>query len=166
MNSVDRLLRLYEIYWQHYKLQNDCLEKRRYIFWLIESALLLGWYKTRQCNFLWIGTCLLGAFVSFSWFIVSLRIRRSIRLTTTQLESLEIDLREMINIFRRERIDVRYLSSQRLWLDTLHPIIFIIIWVVLLYFISINYIYAASFMIISIIIVVYIFNVWIRLEIL
>jgi len=163
MNS-DRLLRIYEIYWQHYKLQNDCLEKRRYIFWLIESALLFGWYKTIKCDFLWLGTCSLGVFVSFSWFVVVLRIRRSIDLTTEQLELTECDLRNMVNIFKRESRDVKISLSQRLWLDTLHPIVFLLIWMILLYFISIIYIMSETYLLISFVIIILLLKVWLSFK--
>jgi hypothetical protein len=42
--ALDLLIKKWEIYWNHYKLQEENLEKRRYFLWIIQSVAFGGYF--------------------------------------------------------------------------------------------------------------------------
>jgi len=150
--KLNMLFQKYTFLWNHYKLQNECMEKRRYLFWIIQSALLVSFYKiatigkslyikSLYINPLIISIILfLGNFISIAWFIVSIRDRSSIQKTENQLRETEDNLNNIkeinaveLNTFNRDKDKSKWkrIISQRVWLDYLTPVIFILIWVLL-----------------------------------
>ena len=154
-NNTDDVIKClfnkYTFLWNHYKLQNECMEKRRYLFWIIQSVLLVSFLKIGtiskgiyiNSNFvspiITLMLFLLGLFISIGWFIVSIRDRSSIKNTENQLRETEDqwnnikDITIELNIFNRDKDKSKWkiIISQRLWLDYLTPLIFIFIWIFL-----------------------------------
>ena len=42
--TLELIIKKWEIYWNHYKLQEESLEKRRNFFWIIQSFALGGYF--------------------------------------------------------------------------------------------------------------------------
>ena len=100
MNQLEVLLEKYKFLWNHYKLQNDSTETRRHFLWLVESALLLSWYKlytNTNClsHILSVLIIPLGIVISFSFLFVLRRDRESIFLTEKELRDVECQINQL-----------------------------------------------------------------------
>jgi len=127
----ENFIKKWELEWQHYKLQNESMDKRRTFFWLVQSAIFIGWFNIYYCTFLSILIKLSGIIISWCWFLVFLEIYRSIKLTIKSLKNTERSLHYFLNILSQERRVVKKTSLQNLW-DIIQPVLFILIWSFLL----------------------------------
>jgi len=127
----ENFIKKWELEWQHYKLQNESMDKRRTFFWLVQSAIFIGWFNIYYCTFLSILIKLSGIIISWCWFLVFLEIYRSIKLKIESLKNTEKSLHYFLNILSQERRVVKKTSLQNRW-DILQPALFIIIWSILL----------------------------------
>lgn len=89
--QLEYLFKKWELYWNHYKLQHEAYERRRYLIWLIHSALAVAWYKTfYDCHtFMAFVVSLFATIFSFLWFFMCKRERESIFFTEEQLRETE-----------------------------------------------------------------------------
>ena len=139
MKKDDLLIKKWELLWNHYKLQNECMEKRRNFFWIVESALLVAFYSiiNEIDNFMVKLIIPLAIFTSIAWLIVSIRQRVSIKLTEDQIIETEKEWNKMCDInldkFIRDEdyFKCQFLWSQLLWMDYATPVAFLIAWMLL-----------------------------------
>lgn len=107
---IEYLFNKYTFIWNHYKLQNECMEKRRYLFWVIESAILVVFYKLIVIGgsqipiyikpLIYFMVILLGWFISLAWLIVSIRDRLSIQKQKNNCERLRINGMKLKKLMR------------------------------------------------------------------
>ncbi len=96
MNKDEILLKKWELLWNHYKLQNECVEKRRNFLWIIQALIFTGWYhsyKDRCLIDLYIANILsiAGFLISLIWLFVLNRERHSILITEMALRDVEVE---------------------------------------------------------------------------
>jgi hypothetical protein len=102
MEKDEILLKKWELLWNHYKLQNECIEKRRNFLWVIQALIFAGYYYylKDKClidfNF---GRLLsyIGLLIAIIWIIVLNKERKSILITEMALRDVEV---EWNNLFR------------------------------------------------------------------
>lgn len=91
-NNSDKakfLIKKWELLWNHYKLQNESMEKRRNFLWIIQAALFYGWYLTNNEIYMSIIIVLLGVIITISWVFVIKRDMDAIYLTEQALRDVE-----------------------------------------------------------------------------
>lgn len=100
--ALDLLLRKWEMYWNHYKLQEESLEKRRNFLWIIQSFALGGYFYILSkigLNIDWvikiyfkdilIILSIIGIFFSFILKLALKRHSRSQNITEMALRDIE-----------------------------------------------------------------------------
>lgn len=112
--STNLLLEKYKLLWDHYKLQHETSEKRRYFLWLVESALILALFNFIKEKPFAIAIIFMGMIISIIFFFVLRRDRESIFLTQEQLRDIEHQLNEINNevIFNKFIIDTEIHNKQ------------------------------------------------------
>jgi hypothetical protein len=162
MHKDDILLKKWELLWNHYKLQNEYVEKRRYFLWIVQVFIFTGWYKfydkySEVAQLL----SLVGIIISIIWIFVLKRERRSILITEHALREVEVEWNNLRNdvelnrfildkklLYKRGEHTFKYeddkISKPRLfdkfsasWIfNNIIPSIIASFWVILIYFTS------------------------------
>jgi hypothetical protein len=112
--GIDILLKKWELLYNHYKLQNESLEKRRNFLWLIQGALFVAWYNLKD-YFLSVLIVPFGIFISIAWIIILKRDTEAIFLTEESLRDTECQFNELCEdiYFDRFTIDKICLSDKQ-----------------------------------------------------
>lgn len=102
MNNEDILLKKWELLWNHYKLQNECLEKRRNFLWIIQALIFTGWYKlffneNPKAIYVAFILSLVGLFMGILWLFILNRERRSTLISEQCLRDTEVEWNILVN---------------------------------------------------------------------
>lgn len=102
------LLKKWELLWNHYKLQNEAIEKRRNFLWIIQGALFVAWYHFMD-SLISILVIPFGIIINLIWIIIFKRdaeslflTEESLRDTEDQFNTLSIDIK--IDKFKIDQI--------------------------------------------------------------
>ncbi len=170
MEIDDILLKKWELLWNHYKLQNESIEKRRNYLWIIQALIFTGWYYSFKDKFIIISLLLsiVGFLISLMWIFVLNRERLSVLITEMSLRDVEVEWNILINDIEFNRF---ILDKELLYQSSTHqfkykndnigrkkrlekysasnimnkriPTIFMIVWLLLIIFIIIQVILCA-----------------------
>jgi hypothetical protein len=110
MNIDEILLKKWELLWNHYKLQNECVEKRRNFLWIIQTLIFTAWYKLFFDKSLVVALILLvvGLCICWLWLFVLKRERRSILITEQSLRDVEVEWGSLGNNIELNRFILDY----------------------------------------------------------
>ena len=95
------MLKKWELLWNHYKLQNECIEKRRFFLWIIQVLIFTGWYNLFKDNNNYIIALMLsiiGLFISAISIFVLNREVRSTQISLHSLREVEVEWNKINNI--------------------------------------------------------------------
>jgi len=114
-------MKKWELLWNHYKLQNEAIEKRRNFLWLIEGAIFIAWFQMKGSllSFLLIPLSflliLLGIIIGIIWIIILKRDGESLFLTEESLRDTECQFNTLNEGLYLDRfnIDQACLSENR-----------------------------------------------------
>lgn len=101
MKEDEILLKKWELLWNHYKLQNECIEKRRTFLWIIQVLIFTGWYNLFKDNNNYIIALILsffGFFISAISIFVLNREARSALISMHSLRDVEFEWNKINNI--------------------------------------------------------------------
>lgn len=159
MKEDEILLKNWELLWNHYKLQNECIDKRRNFLWIIQVVIFTGWYNLiKDINYFIIALILsiIGLLISVIWIFVLNRERRSVLISMHSLRDVEVEWNEFniveLNrfildeelLYNRGEHKFKYKDdkiSKSKWyekcsaskiLNTVVPIIISVVWIILI----------------------------------
>lgn len=108
---LDLLLKKWELLWNHYKLQDEMMEKRRNLLWIIQSFIFAAWYysflKSIECIYLFkmlsIVIPIFGIIVNIIMWIVLMRHHLSLLINECALRDVEFQWNSLSNIVKLDR---------------------------------------------------------------
>jgi len=108
---LELLLKKWELLWNHYKLQDEMMEKRRNLLWIIQSFIFAAWYysflKSIECIYLFkILSYLLpifGIIVNIVLYIVLKRHYLSILIDEIALRDVELQYNSVSETVKMDR---------------------------------------------------------------
>jgi hypothetical protein len=93
---LEILIDNYKFIFNHYKLQNEGTEKKRYFLWVIQSALFIVWYKLDKYQLLRFYCIIIGFLISIALFFIMKRARESMFLIECLLREKECEINEIL----------------------------------------------------------------------
>ncbi|MCL4501012.1 MAG: hypothetical protein M1438_04040 [Deltaproteobacteria bacterium] len=127
---LELLIKKWELLWNHYKMQDEMMEKRRNLLWIIQAFIFTGWYysflKSLECIWLFKILSLFipfyGLFVNVILLVVLNRHNLSLLIDEQALRDVEYQWNMMSNIVKMDRfiIDKKILfdGSSHKWTFT------------------------------------------------
>ena len=101
MDRDEVLLKKWELLWNHYKHQNECVDKRRNFLWIIQALIFTGWYHAYKAGdrdiFIALTLSFSGFLISIIWFFVLSRERHSILITEMTIRDVEVEWNNLYN---------------------------------------------------------------------
>ena len=99
------LLKKWELLWNHYKLQNEAIEKRRNFLWIIQGALFVAWYHFMD-SLISILIIPLGIIINLIWIIILKRDAESLFLTEESLRDTEDQFNDLSSDIKIDRFKI------------------------------------------------------------
>jgi len=127
---LEFLLKKWELLWNHYKLQDEIMEKRRNLLWIIQSFIFAAWYysfiKSIECIYLFkilsVLIPIFGIFVNIILLIVLKRHHLSLFIDECALRDIEMQWNSLSDVVKLDRFiidrNILFLGKSHKWYFT------------------------------------------------
>ena len=109
---LEFLIKKWELLWNHYKLHDEIMEKRRNLLWIIQSFIFAAWYysfiKSIECIYLFkilsVLIPIFGIFVNIILLIVLNRHQLSLLIDECALRDIEMQWNSLSDVVKLDRL--------------------------------------------------------------
>ena len=124
---LEFLIKKWELLWNHFKLHDEIMEKRRNLLWIIQSFIFAGWYysfiKSIECFLLFkilsVLIPIFGIFVNIILLIVLNRHHLSLLIDECALRDIEMQWNSLSNVVKMDRFsidkEILFLGKSHKW---------------------------------------------------